>query len=147
MNAFTQVSSLLQFNTKESPIILYMDMSSDGSGSGSIFTLFTPLQVFNGSRLIAIVGVDILLKKVVKHTEISKDRAVAKFRAYNGDTQESDKDELLNPCGAKALPFNEKNSKVIVALPTPHIWTRARTSTRADNCAGNNHTNDYYQYT
>lgn len=142
MNAFTHVSSLLQFNTQEEPSIFGTDVYQDSDGLGSMFTLSAPVYDFNGRRLVAVVGVDILLTEVVERTGLSEDRAIAEIRAYNRETRECDKDAVLDLCDAQALRVNQRNSQVCPAPPAAHV----RTWTKRNDGADDSQTNACYLY-
>lgn len=72
INEFTQVSSLLEFNTQEGPSVFGTDVYSDASGLGSIFMLSATVYAFNGRRVVAVVPVDNLFTEVI-YTMIDRD--------------------------------------------------------------------------
>lgn len=72
MNAFMQVSSLLQFYySSKTPNIYGTDVYVDSSDLGSMIIMSAPVCDFNGSHLLAVFDVGILKSKVLNGTGLS----------------------------------------------------------------------------
>lgn len=126
MNAFTQVSSLLLFDdSNETPNIYGTDVYVDSSGLGSMITLSSPVYDFNGRRLVAVVGVDILLSEVLDRTGLSESDARADILKYSRESRTCSRDDSLDRCDAQALRFNRDSSNVCVAPRTVDAGDRS----------------------
>lgn len=113
MKAFTQVSSLLQYDDgSETPNVFGTDVYHDIGGLGEMFTLSAPVYDFNGRRLVAVVGVDILISEVITRTGLSDQEAREEIQRYSLESRTCKKDALLDPCDVQALRFNTVRSNV-----------------------------------
>lgn len=119
MNAFIQVSSLLQFDDREYPNVFGTGVYTDSSGLGLMVTLSAPVYDFQGRRLVSVIGVDILLSEILIRTGLSYDAVRKEIEDYSRESRVCRKDEPPNDCDAQALRFNHRNSNVCPVAKEP----------------------------
>lgn len=80
-----------------------------------MITLSAPLYDFNGRRLVAVVGVDILLTQIVNRIRLSADTAREDIVKDSRQSRPCLRDKTFDECDAPALRFNRPSSNVCVS--------------------------------